>query len=284
MKITQVGRIAGGQDGAFYGSLFFRFDSDGTCSVYDVAQMQGEGNEVLPAVARFSYGQGDPLIPHANSVTFGAQRYAPEDEFPLLYSNVYNNCAEEVDRHEGTCCVYRLQRLGGSFTMTLVQLIAVDFARQRGLWLSDRGEDVRPYGNFVVDAENSILYAYVMRDADQTTRYFAFDLPDGRAGTPGLGGVNTVTLGVGDVRSQFDAPYHAYIQGGCCHKGLIYSCEGFHQEVPIAIRIVDPAQKRQIRHIDLLAQGLELEPEILSFCGDRGYYGDNPGSFYRIDY
>ena len=43
MKIEQVANIHIGQDGAIYGTELFRLDKDGTCEVYDLSALHGEG-------------------------------------------------------------------------------------------------------------------------------------------------------------------------------------------------------------------------------------------------
>ena len=156
----------------------------------------------------------DVLKPHANSVCFGSTYYAAGDQYPLLYVNIYNNYASAADRMEGTCCVYRLTETDDQFTTELVQVIKIGFTEDLTLWKSkENNEDVRPYGNFVVDRDEDMLYAFVMRDANKTTRFFGFDIPGIDEGTYNESyGCNVVTLNTDDIRIQFDSEHYKYLQ------------------------------------------------------------------------
>jgi len=108
------------QDGAIYGGKLFRFNADGKCRVYDV----NDGT----LLSEFTLSSVDVICPHANAVCFGAEKYDENDEYPLLYSNMYNNAAAKEDRLEGVCCVYRLTCTDGEYNAALVQLIRIGFA------------------------------------------------------------------------------------------------------------------------------------------------------------
>ena len=119
MKFTETSHAKTGQDGAIFGNLMFRFDTMGNCLVYDTAEIDKRAE--LPIVAEFSLSKNDPVIPHANSVVFGADYYCDGDEFPLIYLNVYNNYAKCENKRVGECCVYRLMRKGESFEFGIVR-------------------------------------------------------------------------------------------------------------------------------------------------------------------
>ena len=126
MEIRKFSKIARMQDGAIWGKFLIQLCADGQCIVYDMDQM--ENTEECPQVfSRFSLDKSDLICPHSNAVVFGSEYYESGDEFPLLYSNIYNNYAREADKMIGTCCVYRIQRQGHVFQSTLVQLIQVGF-------------------------------------------------------------------------------------------------------------------------------------------------------------
>ena len=276
-----------GQDGAFCGDCMFRFDADGTAWAFDARPLcaaTAEAPVTLPLLAAFHTDPADAVIPHFNAVSFGSEYYEPGDGFPLLYANLYNNYAGEADRREGVCCVYRLQRTQESFDLTLVQVIRIGFTKDDFLWCSGGGvTDVRPYGNFVVDRDANILYVYTMRDAAHTARYFAFGLPsvdDGEASTEY--GVPVVTLTAEDILDCFDTEYHNYIQGGCCHDGLIWSSEGFDHTPPPTLRVIDPIARRQIGMADLVQLGFPREAEFVDFYDGECYYSDASGAVYRV--
>ena len=92
MNITQIGNITDGQDGAVFNSLLFRFKTNGLCYVYDLKNLTIE--QKSPIVSIFTLDKADKIVPHSNSVVFSNQYYTDGDEFPLLYSNIYNNYAK----------------------------------------------------------------------------------------------------------------------------------------------------------------------------------------------
>ena len=279
MKITKLANIRGGQDGAIYKDFLFRFSSKGGCSVYDMTALDGEPEPI----SEFKLDKIDLIVPHSNSVVFGNEFFAPGDEFPLLYSNVYNNYAKTEDKRVGICCVYRLTREGNAFSTKLVQLIRIGFTDDRSLWRSSGDiEDKRPYGNFVVDTDKDQLWAFVMRDGAMQTRYFAFDLPKLADGEIGASGVREVTLTAEMIKEYFDTPYHNYVQGAVCREGKIYSVEGFGERIHPALRIIDTEEKRQILHFDFFDAGYTDEAELIDFYGDRCIYGDHKGNLFEL--
>lgn len=279
MKIKTLAKIIGGQDGAIYKNYLFRFSSKGGCTVYDMTALDGEPEPI----SEFKLDKIDLIVPHSNSVTFGNEFFAPGDEFPLLYSNVYNNYAKNEDKRVGICCVYRLTREGNAFSTKLVQLIRIGFTDDRALWRSSgEVEDKRPYGNFVVDNDKNLIWAFVMRDGAMQTRYFAFDLPKLADGEIGASGVHEVTLTADMIKEYFDAPYHNYVQGAVCREGKIYSVEGFGEKIHPALRIIDTVEKRQILHFDFFDAGYTDEAELIDFYGDRCIYGDHIGDLFEL--
>ena len=282
MNVKKLGKIQSGQDGAIYNGFLFRFDHAGNCRVYLLSQL----SDRTEPVAQFSLDKLDFIVPHSNSVVFGGERFAETDEFPLLYSNVYNNYAKAEDRREGITCVYRLVRTGYTFTATLVQLIQVGFTKDP-LWCSPDREDVRPYGNFVIDAENGLFYGFTMRDQDETTRYFAFDLPGVRDGAWDEAlGIRRVVLEKGDVKAYFDCPYHRYVQGACFHDGIIYSVEGFGADCADtpAIRLIDVQSQKQLQVHYFPDFGLNIEPEWIDFADGICYYSDAHGDVFQLTF
>lgn len=288
MKFQKIGTMKGMQDGAIWGKHLFRFDADGSCLVYDLDAVPG-GDTPLEPVAQFMLDQADKIAPHSNAVMFGTEYFAPGDEYPLLYSNLYNNFGVERTDMYGVCCVYRLERTGDTFQTTLVQLIKIGFADSTELWYSsDAKDDVRPYGNFAIDRETGTYYAFIMRDHCNAMRYYSFALPklsDGAMDETYQ--VKKVTLTEDDVLDSFDCEYHHYIQGACTHGGKIYSVEGFSSDIPDAIpalRIIDPAKKCQEQCVIFGDYIPGIEPELIDFRGETCYYSDGHGNFYTIEF
>ena len=285
MKARRMAKICTGQDGAIWGDYFFRFKSNGECWVYELPRIMQGGGEAVEAFSTFCLDRTDLLMPHSNAVSFGCEYAEEGDEFPLLYTNIYNSYAKAEDKKEGVCCVYRLQRSGNQFRTQLVQVVRVGFAGSLGLWRSETGKDVRPYGNFVVDRERKIYYGFTMRDEEQTTRYFSFRLP---RSTEGLWderlAARCVTLTETDVIGYFDCPYHRYVQGACVHEGKIYSLEGFTDDAknPPALRVIDPAELRQLSYLPMKEVGLSEEPEWIDIYDGSCFYADHAGKVYQI--
>jgi len=294
MKIRQIAKIKAGQDGAIYDNYLFRFDTRGNCCVYDVSSFAANGDEVidLAPISEFSLDRVDEIMPHSNSVCFGSDYYEEGDEFPLLYTNVYNTyakCAEfenTNNRRCGECCVYRIKREGEAFSSELVGIIAIGFTSDRALWRSSGDvADVRPYGNFVVDTENRKYWAYTMRDGERETRYFRFRLPSLSSGKPDdVLGIPRVTLTPSDIEEQFDVPYHNYVQGGIFHGGKVYEVEGFGKDVRAAIRVIDTEKKCEELYFDFYSAGYEVEPEFIDFYNEKCIYIDAHGSVFYLEF
>jgi hypothetical protein len=281
MKIKKLSKIIGGQDGAIYNNLLFRFSSKGGCTVYDMNDL---AEEAVP-LAEFKLDGLDIMVPHSNSVIFGNEYFAEGDEFPLLYSNVYNNYSKTEDKRPGICCVYRLVRDGNVFSTTLVQLIKIGFTDDRELWRSAGDvEDKRPYGNFVVDTDKNQLWAFVMRDGEKQTRYLSFDLPKASDGNVGASGIREVILTADMIKEYFDTPYHNYVQGAVCYEGKIYSVEGFGEKIHPAIRIIDTEERRQILHFDFFEAGCTDEAELIDFYEGKCIYGNHIGELFELEF
>ena len=285
MEIKEIGKIGGGQDGAIFGHLLFRLHHKGGCAVYDLAPLKEGGAPVY--LTSFTLGATERIVPHCNSVCFGAEYYAEGDEFPLLYANVYNNYASAENKRIGECCVYRLIREGNGFRADLVQLIAIGFCEDAELWkASPDAHGVRPYANFLVDTDTRSYYAYVMRDEEKGTRYFRFDLPSVHEGEvdPVLG-VRRVEIGEGDIRDRFDLAFCRFIQGGIINGGMLYSTEGFSnsEKNPPAIRAIDLNAKSEV-YYHLPSLGINEEPEMIDFMDGVCYYSDAYGNLFTVTF
>ncbi len=282
MKITQIGNITDGQDGAVFGGLLFRFKTNGLCYVYDLKNLTIDKKS--PIVSIFTLDKAETIAPHSNSVVFGNEYYDENDEFPLLYSNIYNNYAKSENKLTGVCCVYRIRREENEFKSQLLGLIEIGFTNDK-LWSTD--DDIRPFGNFVIDNEKGLYHAFTMRDKDQKTRYFTFKLPKISSGVIDKNfGVPKVVLSKDDIIDTFDTEYHHFIQGACCENGNIYSLEGFSGDAvnPPAMRIISVKDKKQTECIYFSDFDLSIEPELIYFENRICYYGDNHGNLYTIEF
>ena len=278
LSFTPLGTYCNGQDGAIWGGNLFRFDAKGNCHVFDL--------QTLAPVAEFTLDKAQIIAPHSNAVSFSNQYYADGDEYPILYTNIYNNYSSAPDRLEGVCCAYRILPVDGGFTSQLVQVLRVDFVHDSQLWCSENKKDVRPYGNFAVDAAAGKLHAFVMRDEANRTRFFRFALPDVRDGQwNDTWGVPVVHLTADQIEEQFDECYVNYVQGACCHNGIVYSVEGF--DLPNdcarpAIHIFDTNAKKLVLEADLEHLGLTREPEFIAVFDGKVYYSDCTNCLFQI--
>ncbi len=276
LSIKKIGTLGIGQDGAIYKDYLFHFESNGECKVYSFPAME--------LISSFALDSQECMLPHSNSVCFGSEFYEENDEFPLLYSNVYNNYQKEEDRREGTCCVYRLTRQGDVFSTNLVQIIKVDFVDNTALWKSENVADIRPYGNFVTDNKNKMLYVFVMRDEARQTRFFKFRLLGKDEGVLcEKCGVKVVRLREEDILDQFDSEYINFMQGATYYEGYIYSVEGFDVKsglLPI-IKIFDMEEKKMVFNAELVPLGLEYEMEFIEVYKDKMYFADRAGELYE---
>ena len=286
MKVTPIGKIVDNiQDGAIYGKYLFALNNKGIVSVYDIESF-GEAVSPDDKIDTFKLDKSELICPHSNAVCFGGEYYEEGDEFPLMYSNIYNNYAKTDRPLKGVCCVYRVVRNGEKFSTTLVQIIEIGFVEDATLWKMREDADCdRPYGNFTVDRDKNVYYGFTMRSVQDGTRYFAFDLPHAHDGEMSEDfGVNKVVLQKEDVKYYFDTEHHFYVQGACCHNSLIYSLEGFYtEELPPRLRIIDPIEKKQIFAVDLRKYTPAIEPELIDFCDDTCYYADEHGNLYIVE-
>ena len=73
MKIRQIAKICGGQDGAIWKNLLFRFDTKGNCYVYDLKFLDtnSEALTELLVYSSFRLDRAEEIVPHSHSVCFG---------------------------------------------------------------------------------------------------------------------------------------------------------------------------------------------------------------------
>ena len=273
------------QDGAIYKNTLFLFDKYGQCTVYNTNSKLKLGSFTLDRV--------DVLNPHANSVCFSDVYYAQGDPFPLLYVNIYNNYRTTADPKEGTCCVYRIFEENGTYSSKLVQVLKIGFTGDYDLWNSAEGNGYHyylPYGNFIVDTDEDKLWAFVLRNADNQTRFFCFDLPDLSEGAYNDAyDCNLVTLEAADIKDMFDLEHFEIIQGCTYADGKIYSANGLGTSSGYnsfaELKVIDLRSKAVAAVVDFGDLGFSLEPEMIGFnIGGDGqlYYMSIDGTLRRL--
>lgn len=195
-----------------------------------------------------------------------------------MYSNIYNSYASStIDKHIGECCVYHvyLDETDSTWKNSLKQLIKIGFINNTELW--SPASETRPYGNFVVDAENKYLYAFTMYTSKGKTYWYKFNLPkitDGEWND--TYGCYVCTLNVEDILSQWTTSHQNYVQGACVYKNIIYSTEGFNGATGTNVarmRLIDPNKKQEIAVFHFFSDDDPVEPEFIDFYGGICYYG-----------
>jgi len=269
-SVKKVSTICGGQDGILYNGYLFRCKSNGTCSIY---------NSRYELIQEIRLNKNNILTPHSNSVCFGSISYSIDDDFPLLYCNIYNNYKNENDSKPGMCCVYRIIKENKHFSCELVQVIKIDFTNDNEIWST--GEDVRPYGNFIIDTDSNTLIVYTMRDKTDTTRFFRFEVPSLNSGEYDDSlGCNVVMLSKEEILGYFDIPYSYYIQGVCYYENNLLLLEGFENSGKL--KIVDLNTEKVITTYnigDVFAVG---EPEMIAQENGLFYYSDAYGNLFSF--
>lgn len=276
--MERVATMGNTQDGSIYGNYIMRFNASGTGMIHDMSTLKYVNTITLDNSKLSNFK------PHSNCTSFGCTYYDQEDEFPLFYSNAYNNYDTKVDKKLGTVGVYRITRNDRKFTAQLVQVISIGFTSDKDLWKSGIGADKSPFGNMVVDTDNGKLWFFVPRDTNKTTRFFCFDIPDATAGTFSEEyGVNLVTLQKEDIVDMFDVTYCNYLQGACYHDGKIYSLEGMGTGVsPNVLRIIDLESRTEDCVVDFFATGYWKEVEFIDFWEGDLYFSDFSQEIYKL--
>ncbi len=278
INVQKLGEIGVGQDGAIYNGYLFHIDEKGLCSVFKF--------DTMNKISEFVLDKCNIVIPHSNSVCFGSEYFAEGDEFPLFYSNIYNNYQNEEDRKEGTCLVYRILRNGNNFTSELKAIIKLDFTDDV-IWCSENIEDIRPFGNFIIDNKSNMLYAFTMRDEEHKTRVFSFKLPKLSDGNDShIEGVKLIVLNKADILDMFDCEYVEFMQGGSFSDKYIYSVNGFgvdHKYKP-TLSIIDTQAKKTAITLEIGSFGLIYEPEMIEIYDGNCYFGDRSGVMYKITF
>jgi hypothetical protein len=251
------------QGGAFCNDFFFQFYTGGSFAVFDTIT-----NARIGGVFKLDESAG--ISPHCNSVCFGNEYHTEGDEFPLLYVNSY----QDVSLPKGTCYVYRLTRIESAFDSVLVQTISINFTTDE-IWVSSPS-DTRQYGNFVVDTENSHLYAYVPRDSVSKTRFFRFALPKLSEGS-------SISLGISDILSYYDTEHIKIPQDTSFAFGKIYVCSGAEPNFPALINVFNAFSGQLESRISWKRLGfLNYEPE--SICVHDGNLYSGASKIYRFSF
>ena len=171
------------QGAAIYADRYvFQFDAEknvgGYMSVVDINNME--------VVSEFALNLGAEC--HGNNICFG-KKYSVDDTFPTLYISEGDSINERF-----RCFVLRLAN--DLSTFTIVQTI--EFVGER--YESSRQRD------WIVDAENNLLYTYSKNGINQETELLQFGLPS----------LDNSNIELSDSDIKDSGIVYEFINQGCC--------------------------------------------------------------------
>lgn len=239
------------QGGACFGDyLFVTYNGFEHISVYQVST--GTHLQEIEISSTFREGV------HANNMSFGPERYADTDEFPLLYVS--------ADANNGLCEVYRIQRSGTSFSATLVQTITFP------LLIDGLG------ANCFVDGENRKLWVEghttnsVPGGPTTKHRFARYELPWLSEGN--------VTISASDKQAGFDIPTYSAYQDGVVRAGKYMQAYGYGTSADLLQ--IDLLGGGVTGRVNLWDIGLTEEPESAFIWNGYLCYYTVFGAVYKL--
>lgn len=240
LPVQDIGAAGAGQAGIVIGNYLARFQKNENVSLLSFPD--GSSSISLPANGCIG----------CNTAVFGTEYAQAGDAVPVIYLSAN----QTIGGSNAVCFVSRMSNTG-SFEQ--VQKIQLSFTYDM-LWSS--GIDSRPYGSFVVDTDNQMLYVYTVRDAEMCTRFFRFRLPR-------LADGSLITLNESDVLDWFDVPYISYAQDHFYSNGHVYICSGLGNASSNSyLHVIDLETRREAASFNLTKQGIAGEPQVID-----GYQG-----------
>ena len=249
MKIDGI-NLGGQQDADQFNSIIISVNKHGIIRLTDIET----GERIVDNLPIDSQ-----IIPHANSVCFGNEKYEEKDDFPVVYVNAYNNRELPL----GVCYVIRIMQNAGEYSATIVQTLKIGFTDDSQKWPS--ASQSRPFGNFVVDKEKSLIFAYVPDYKIGKLRFYAFELPSLSSG-------DEVLFSFDDVRLYFETELVNWPQGCIARNGKLFLLFGWQD---IKYLIIIDANNTMIEHsFDFYENGFDftLEPEAIWIYKDYLYF------------
>lgn len=186
------------------------------------------------------------------------------------YANIYN---AYTNARFGELCVYEIN--DASQTNTLVQFIKLGFAGDGIHWPASTSESMRPYGNFILDLDHDLLYAYTVYGQNASSGYmqwYKMRLPAVTEGTYSeTYQTNTVIISADEILDTWQTEFQSIPQGATYYNNLLWCTSGSGGS-DVKIRVVDPEQKRQIGKINI-NDFTSHEAELIDFKEGVLYYG-----------
>ena len=197
--------------------------------------------------------KGKEDVYHANNSTFGTQRYAESDPFPLLYvSNRVNN------NKRGVLDVFRLVPLKSERTNDYDSLLV----EQVQTIYYPKATDGNALGSpwTVIDRENNYMYTYSRNNRGKASNYCVCRISKFKI--PSVKSSRVVYLNDEDILESYEVNFKApQSQGACIHHGKMYIAQGVSPQKYLCLRVIDLKKKELVKTVDLREAGFPVEPE-----------------------
>ena len=195
---------------------------------------------------------GDRSVYHSNQCTFGVERYEPSDTFPLLY------ISQRVK--SGKRCFTEVFRIVPLYNADSTALLAFRTELVQEIFFPPMSE-ANSMGNVncVIDGTTGWMYTYSRNNNSgdrnyQQCKISRFAIPDIHQ--------KEVFLEDSDIESSFLIDTKASnMQGGCIMNGKLYIGQGYPNANYVYLNVVDLREERLVKRYDLLAKGVDWEPE-----------------------
>ena len=197
--------------------------------------------------------KGKEDVYHANNSTFGTQRYAESDPFPLLYvSNRVNN------KKRGVLDVFRLVPLKSERTNDYDSLVVEQVQTIYYPKATDKNALGSPWT--VIDRENNYMYTYSRNNRGKASNYGVCRISKFKI--PSVKSSRVVYLNDEDILESYEVDFKAPLsQGACIHHGKMYIAQGVSPKNYLWLRVVDLKEKKLVKTYNLKEAGFTAEPE-----------------------
>lgn len=233
------------QSAAVYGDYaFFVRGGRSMIRMYDMAGKR--------TVYSFSLKGENSGTYHCNQSSFGVDRYEPTDYFPLLYVSQRapseNRCLTEVFR-----IIPLFNADSTAFLAFRAELVQEIHFPKMSM------ENSLGNVNCVIDSATGWMYTYSRNNNGNDSNYgqckiTRFAIPDIHQ--------QEVFLEDADILSSFMIDAKAgNMQGGCIVDGRLYIGQGYPYANYVYLNVVNLREERLVKRYDLLARGIDWEPE-----------------------
>ena len=243
---------------SLYAELGFKHQSVAVCGDYGFFVKEGRGGIRMydlvnkTEVHSLSLKGESGKVYHCNQSTFGVEKYDPSDYFPPLYIS-------QRARSERRCFteVFRIIPL---FNSDSTAFLAFRAEKVQEIFFPPMStENSLGNVNCVIDSEFGWMYTYSRNNDASDDNYLKckisrFSIPDIHQ--------PEVFLQDSDIKSSFILDVEATnMQGGCIVDGRLYIGQGYPAVRYIYLNVVDIKEQKLVKRYDLLANGVDWEPE-----------------------